>query len=103
MFKVRASRVDENQPEIVEALRRVGATVIHTHELTNAFDLLVVFRGKFFPVEIKNPLYAPKRKPVEAMLTEGEAECKALIEAAGGEYFIWLTADQALREIGAIE
>lgn len=97
-----ASRVDENQPEIVEALRQVGATVIHCHELKNAFDILVVFRGRYFPAEIKNPLRAPKRKPVESMLTEGEAECKALIESAGGEYFIWLTVDQALREIGAL-
>lgn len=96
------AKKDANQPEIEQALRQVGAYVLSTHELKNAFDMLVVFRGQEYIVEVKNPEYAPKKKPIESMLTSGEAECKALVEAAGGTYHIWLTVDDALKAIGAI-
>lgn len=98
-----AKKVDENQPEIVKALRQVGAFVKSVHEVKNAWDIVVVFRGSTFLAEIKNPEYAPKRKPPEAMLTPGERECKERIENAGGIYHIWLTANQALEAIGAID
>jgi len=96
------AKKDSNQPEIEQALRQVGAFVLSTHELKNAFDMLVVFRGQEYIVEVKNPEYLPKSKPVETMLTKGEAECKALVEAAGGVYHIWLSVDDALEGIGAI-
>ena len=47
-------RVDANQPEIVAALRQVGATVQHLHEVGKGCpDILVGFRGQNFLFEIK--------------------------------------------------
>ena len=51
-----ARRADENQPEIVAALRRIGATVTPLHTLgSGVADLLVSFRQRWFLLEIKNP------------------------------------------------
>ena len=44
---------DANEPEIVEALQAVGATV---ERLDTPFDLLVGYRGKDFKLEVKVPL-----------------------------------------------
>lgn len=53
----RAARVDENQPEIVKALRAVGATVEVTSAVGKGFpDLVVGLRGQTELMEIKNPL-----------------------------------------------
>jgi len=32
-----AAKVDANQPAIVKALRAIGATVLHLHQLKNCF------------------------------------------------------------------
>jgi hypothetical protein len=68
-----ASRVDGNQPAIVSALRQVGASVLHTHQLKNCFDLLVGYRGRTFLMEVKDPAQPPSARK----LTEGEAEFRA--------------------------
>lgn len=47
-----AARVDENQPDIVEALRKVGATV---YIVGRPLDLLVGFRKKNWLLEVKDP------------------------------------------------
>ncbi len=50
-----AKRIDANQPEIVEALRAIGAWVFDTHCLGHGFpDLLVHYHDKFFLFEVKN-------------------------------------------------
>jgi len=47
-------RVDANQPEIVAALRQIGATVQHLHEVgAGCPDILVGFRGHNLLMEIK--------------------------------------------------
>lgn len=47
-------RVDANQPEIVAALRQIGATVQHLHEVGKGCpDILVGFRGNNLLMEIK--------------------------------------------------
>lgn len=47
-------RTDNNQQEIVKALRKMGAAVLHTHTLGGgAPDLIVSFRGRSHLVEIK--------------------------------------------------
>lgn len=52
-MRVRA-RVDKNQVEIVNALRKAGRTVRCLHQLGNgAPDLLVGFRGVNYLLEIK--------------------------------------------------
>ena len=51
----RAARVDENQPAIVEALRKVGAEVTHLHPLGGGIsDLLVSFRQRWWILECKS-------------------------------------------------
>lgn len=51
----RAAKVDRNQSEIVDALRKVGATVCPLHQVgTGCPDLLVGFRGKNFLIEVKD-------------------------------------------------
>ena len=46
-----ASRIDNNQKAIVEALRAVGATVYHLKE---PCDLLVGYEGETLLMEVKN-------------------------------------------------
>lgn len=53
----RAARIDENQPDIVKALRQIGAAVTPLHRVGGGVsDLLVSFRQKWFVLEIKNPM-----------------------------------------------
>jgi len=52
----RISKVDQNQREIVEALRAVGASVHPTHVVGGGFpDLAVGYRGQTFLLEVKMP------------------------------------------------
>jgi len=52
----RAARIDENQPDIVHALRALGASVQPLHAVGGGCpDLLVGFRGRNFLLEVKNP------------------------------------------------
>lgn len=88
---MRNARVDSNQPEIVKALRRVGAIVKHTHTLKNLFDILVYYNGKTYNVEIKTD---HKKK-----LTPGEIECKNDLESVGVKYWIITSIDEALEMI----
>jgi hypothetical protein len=85
-----ASRIDANQPAIVAALRRIGASVLHVHQLKNCFDLLVGYRGRTFLMEIKDPAQPPGKR----QLTEGEAEFQRTWR--GSPYHIVHTPDEAL-------
>ena len=59
----RKSAVDANQPEIVAALRGVGATVQHLHILGQGCpDILVGFRGVNYLMEIKDGSKPPSRR-----------------------------------------
>lgn len=52
----RAARIDENQPEIVLALRKAGARVTPLHQVGGGVsDLLVSWRQRWLVLEIKNP------------------------------------------------
>lgn len=52
---MRAAKVDANQPEIVAALRKAGATVQPLHTVGNGCpDLLVGFRQRTAMVEVKD-------------------------------------------------
>ena len=52
----RAARVDNNQTEIVEALRRMGATVQDLSPVGKGCpDILVGFQGRNVLMEIKRP------------------------------------------------
>ena len=75
-----ANRRDANEPEIVEALRKVGASVMQLNE----FDLLVGFRGNDYKIEIK----AAKGK-----LTDSQ---KKFDEWNGSPLYICRTIDEAM-------
>lgn len=52
-----AAKVDRNQPEIVAALRAVGASVQPLHTVGDGVpDLLVGYRGTDFLLEVKDGL-----------------------------------------------
>lgn len=92
----RAAKIDSNQPQIVKALRRSGAFVILTSQLKNAFDLLVIYRGIIYIVEVKDgEKVKSKRK-----LTEGELLCQYGVESHGAKYHIIESVDDALKMIG---
>ena len=59
----RAARADRNQPEIVAALRSVGATVQPLHTIgKGCVDVLVGYRGKNICMEIKDGLLPPSKQ-----------------------------------------
>jgi hypothetical protein len=85
-----ASRVDANQPAIVERLRAIGASVLLVHQLKNCFDALVGYRGRTHIMEIKDPSQPPSKRK----LTPGEAKFRD--EWRGSEYHVVHTFDEAL-------
>ena len=63
-----AARVDRNQNEIVEMLRKNGCSVLIISQLKNCFDILVGYDGFNFAFEIKDG----NKPPSGQKLTEGE-------------------------------
>ncbi|TGE04779.1 hypothetical protein [Hymenobacter fodinae] len=61
-----ASRVDANQPAVVKALRAIGASILHVHQLKNCFNLLVGYRGRTFLIEVKDPSQPPSKRQLTA-------------------------------------
>lgn len=86
----RAAKVDRNQSEIVEALRRYGASVLIVSQLKNCFDILVGFNGENYIMEIKDGQLPPSKK----RLTPGELEFKNTWK--GGNYFVVESVEEAL-------
>lgn len=67
----RAARVDANQPEIVAALRKAGASVQPLHTVGQGCpDLLVAFRQHNFLLEVKDG----SKPPSARTLTDDEKE-----------------------------
>jgi len=111
-FNQRNAKVDANQPKIVAALRRVGATVKPVHQLKSFCDIIVGYREKLFMMEIKNDEELPKkywkmndtdkRNYLETKLSEGEKECMNNFQSAGVTYHIVATVDEALKIINEL-
>jgi hypothetical protein len=92
----RAAKVDRNQAEIVEALRRVGATVEPLHQVGKGCpDLLVGFRGRNILIEVKDW----KQPPSGRKLTPDQVEWHA---GWKGQIAMVEDVDAALAVIGAI-
>ena len=91
----RSAKVDSNQPEIVKALRSIGAFVLVTSQLKNAFDVLVGYRGKLFIIEIKDG----SRPLSQRKLTDGELKCKEGFESVGIPYHVVNSIDEAIELI----
>ncbi len=83
-----AKRRDENEPDIIEALRRAGCDVL----LANDVDLIVGSRGSTFILEVKHPKRASESRirPIQ----------KALRDGWKGQYAIVTTPEQALAAVG---
>lgn len=77
---------DANEPDIVKALKRVGARVIRISE-RGAPDLLVLWRGDLFVLEVKSRL-------------GGTTLAQDATIGDGWPVFLVRTAEQALMAIG---
>jgi Holliday junction resolvase len=63
----RAARVDDNQAEIVKALRGAGATVTPAHAIGDGFpDLVVGFRMATYLIEVKDGAKPPSAQKLTA-------------------------------------
>ena len=89
-------RIDANQPEIVKALRAVGASVQSLAEVGRGVpDLLVGYRGKQHLLEVKDG----SKPPSARRLTEDEQNWH---DAWRGKVWVVKTVDEALEAIGAV-
>ncbi len=92
----RACRVDANQPQIVDALRAVGAKVQPLHTVGGGVpDLLVLYRKTYFLVEIKDGAKPPSAR----YLTPDQQAWHR--EFAAPTLHVVNTVNQALEAIGA--
>lgn len=89
----RKARTDANQTEIVEALRKHGASVLITSQLKNCFDILVGFNGVNYIMEIKDG----KKPPSQKKVTSGGLKFKA--NWKGGTYHVVESVEQAIEII----
>lgn len=93
----RKARADANQPDIVEALRAVGASVAHIHMVGQGLpDIIVGFHGVNYLMEIKDGGKPPSKR----RLTPNEQDWH---DAWRGSVVVVNDEDQALRAIGAID
>lgn len=86
----RAARVDDNQSQIVEALRAIGATVRVVTQGGGLPDLMVGFRGQTVLMEVKDG----KKPPSARTLTP--AEQKFFDEWRGGLLIVVNSVDEAI-------
>lgn len=90
-----AARIDDNQPLIVEALRRAGARVQPLHTVGKGCpDLLVGFRGRNLLLEIKDGAKSASRRE----LTRDE---RAWHDQWAGQVAVVASIAEALAAIGA--
>ena len=94
MRRIAAS--DGNQPEIVAALRAVGASVATCQAVGKGFpDLVVGYQGRNYMFEIKDPAQPKHRHE----LTPAQVEFHAGWQ---GDLVKIFTAKEALKYIGAL-
>lgn len=89
-LKRHATKRDVNEPDIIDALEKIGATVIRTDL---PFDLIVGDRGKAYLAEVKNPDRKTNSKNPLG-LTPGQK--KTLSMWNGNEVPILETPEQAI-------
>jgi hypothetical protein len=89
-----AAKVDRNQSEIVDALRKCGATVETTHTAGEGFpDICVGYRGKTYLIEIKDGLLPPSARTLTTPQKKWHAGWK-------GHVCIATSVDEALAAVG---
>lgn len=93
----RASAIDANQPEIVKALRAVGASVAVLSGCGNGIpDLLVGYRRQTHLLELKDSAKPPSAR----QLTPDQKRWHATW--AGRPVHVVLTVDEALAAVGVV-
>lgn len=90
----RAARRDANEPDLIEALERAGATVVRCDA---PVDLCAGWGGRWTWLEVKDPSQPPSRR----RLTEAQEKFFARCHAAGLPAAVVFTAEDALQAIGA--
>lgn len=109
---MRASRKDNNQSKIEKALQRIGAQIIDTSGLKNdTFDMIALFRGSTFIIEVKNPTDFPikffnfskeeKRTYLEKKLTKRERKTMQKCQLSNVPFLIVWDVDSAFLAVGA--
>lgn len=94
----RVHKIDANQPEFVALWKSLGATVINTASAGDGVsDVWVGFRGRWVPVEIKNPDGRGKKLTPAQILLHGE------IQRAGLPIAVVTNRTEALALLGARE
>jgi hypothetical protein len=93
----RANRIDDNQNDIVTALRKAGATVRIISQGEGIPDLLVGFRGETMLMEVKDG----DKPPSARALTD--AEKKFFDDWRGGLLVIVESVEDALKMLEGIE
>lgn len=88
----RAASRDANEPEIIEALHRVGADVFQL-DGRDIPDLLVGFRDRWVLLEVKTP---------DGDLRPGQETFLMLAEARRRPAFVVRNPEDALRAIGVL-
>lgn len=91
-----AKQRDKNEPEIIEALRSVGALV---WTMDVPVDLLVGFRGRWLLMEVKMPA-GPKGGTKGRNKTELQADFFAECEGRSLPAYLVRSPMEALRVIG---
>lgn len=96
-MKRHAARIDENQPAIVDALRKAGAFVRVCSEVGRGFpDLICFHAGRILLFEIKNPA-----KPIaDQRLKPDQVEFHAQCAAHGVMVHVVYSAEGALQVLG---
>ena len=93
---MRAAKVDENQSEIVAALRAMGATVQPLHTVGKGCpDLLIGWRGFNYLVEVKDG----KKSPSQRKLTDDQVEWHG---GWKGQVAVAKSVDEAFVAVGGI-
>lgn len=94
----RASKIDANQPEIVSALRKVGATVVTLAAVGKGVpDLLVGFRQSTYLLEVKDG----QKPPSDRQLTPDQIDWH--VSWTGGPCAVVSCVGEALSFIGAAQ
>lgn len=90
-----AAQIDDNQPEIVKALRAAGASVEPLHAVGGGVpDLLVGYRGVNYLLEVKNPMKSPAQQALTKKQKEWHPKWR-------GQLCVVRTVGEALRAIRA--
>ena len=94
MKRPRHTKPDRNQSTLIIQLRTLGAVVWDLHDLVGTLDLLVCWRGRCLPVEVKAP-------GCESDFTANEHETLAALRYVGVKPVVASDLDDVLRAFDA--